>query len=103
MGKSWWAIKEKKMADKIVDLMKAKGKGHTNFKYKENKGEPNSSTLTVEAKRFNPYTGEEETPEITVFAKYQFIGIIERCDKEIAEWTERKANAMAMLENFKED
>lgn len=103
MGKGRRSIKEKNMSDKIIDLIKAKGKGHTNFKYKENKGEPNSSTLTVEAKRFNPYTGEEETPEITVFAKYQFLGMIERCDKEIAEWTERKVNALAMLDHFKEE
>ena len=91
------------MNDKITDLIKAKGKGNANFKYKENKDEPKSSTLTVESKKFNPYTGEEESSETTVYAKYQFLGMIEKCNKEIAEWTERKVNAMAMLEHFKEE
>lgn len=91
------------MADKITDLIKAKEKGLTTFKYVKNKEAPDSSTLTVESKIFNPYTGVEEKKETVVYAKYQFTDVIVKCDKEIAEWTARKESALAMLEQFKEE
>lgn len=91
------------MADKFTTLIEAKDKGAVQFKYTKNKTHPDSSTLAVTSKRFNPYTGIEETPETVVYAKYQFNDAIIQCDKEIADWTARKEYALAMLEQFKEE
>lgn len=89
--------------DRVKILMEAKEKGLADFKHTKNKEDDNVSILTINAKRFNPYTGDEEKTEKIVYTKQQFLAIIQQCDNIIADWTSRKEQTQAMLEHFKDE